>query len=600
MARTVAENDVRRHDGGTAMRQQYAWRSLVLASLLGFVGVLVMLQMVRIQTSPEAAIFRTQSQQYESSLETFYPERGDIYDSTGHLLAGSRTVYEVGVELNGGGDKHAIALAVGTELGLDPDGLYSQMVDVPASQEYVILADYVEADKAAELEQIQRLVTQQTTPGTVNRLAGLEFRPHPERYYPEGELASNVLGFVSHEGRGYFGVEEKYNSLLAGNPVQVWVPTDPNKANDIPRVPDGTTLVLTINRDLQAAVEQILDQALVKYGAPNGTIVVMDPRDGGILALASSPRMDPNQFWKYGSIYHNASEFDRAVGMPYEPGSVIKILTMASALDSGSVAASTPFLDTGAIMVGGATIRNWDDQAWGQQDMIGCLQHSLNVCLAWVAEKMGAQTFYQYMEQFGFGHITGVDLAGEAAGRLKIPGDADWYPVDLGTNAFGQGIAVTPMQMLMAASSVANGGRMVTPHVLMAMVRDGRQYNVPAQYAGSPISDQTASTLSEMLAISLENETSSQLVPGYRVAGKTGTAQIPGDFGYEADVTNASFLGWGPVDKPQFMIYVWLERPSASIWGSETAAPTFSQVAQETVLLLNIPPDNVRREVAKP
>lgn len=580
------------------MRQQYAWRSLVLATLLAFVAILVVLQMARIQNSPEAAIFRAHSKEYESILKTYYPQRGEIFDSTGHLLAGSRTVYEVGVDLTAGGDKHAIALAVGAELGLDADTLYSQMVDVPAQQQYVILDDFVEADKAAELEQIGKLVSEQ--PGGGNRMSGLEFRPHPERFYPEGELASNVLGFVSREGRGYFGVEEKYNSLLAGNPIQVWVPTDPNKANDIPRIPDGTTLILTINRDLQAAVEQTLDQSLVKYGADSGTIVVMDPRDGSILALASSPRMDPNQFWNYGTIYHNASEFDRAVGMPYEPGSVIKILTMAAALDSGTVVSSTPFLDTGAIMVGGATIRNWDDAAWGQQDMIGCLQHSLNVCLSWVAEKIGAQSFYRYMEQFGFGHITGVDLAGEAAGRLKVPGDSDWYPVDLATNSFGQGISVTPMQMLMAASAVANDGRMVTPHVLLAMQRDGHQYNVPAQYAGSPISPETASTLSQMLAISLENETGTSLLPGYRVAGKTGTAQIPGDFGYEPNVTNASFLGWGPVDDPQFMIYVWLEKPTSSIWGSETAAPTFAEVAKETVLLLNIPPDSVRQEIAKP
>lgn len=580
------------------MRREYAWRSLLLACLLAFVAVLVMLQMLRIQNSPEAAIFRAQSKDFASVLKTYYPERGEIYDSTGHLLAGSRTVYEVGVDLGAGGDKRAIALAVGAELGLNQDDLYNQMANAAPDQQYLTLADYIESDKAAELEQIQRLVSEQA--GGTNRLTGLEFRPHPERFYPEGDLASNILGFVSHEGRGYFGVEEKYNSLLAGNPVQLWVPTDPNKANDIPRVPDGTTLVLTVNRDLQAAVEQILDQALKKYGAPNGTIVVMDPRDGSIVAMASSPRMDPNQFWNYGTTYQNASEFDRAVSMPYEPGSVIKVLTMAAALDSGTVVASTPFLDTGAIMVGGATIRNWDDQAWGQQDMIGCLQHSLNVCLAWVAEKMGAQTFYRYMEQFGFGHITGVDLAGEAAGRLKMPGDGDWYPVDLGTNAFGQGIAVTPIQMLMAASSVANGGRMVTPHVLLAMQRDGHQYNVPAQYAGSPISPETAATLSQMLSASLENESSGALLPGYRIAGKTGTAQIPGDFGYEVGVTNASFLGWGPVDDPQFMIYVWLEQPAASIWGSETAAPTFAEVAKEVVLQLNIPPDSVRKEIAKP
>jgi cell division protein FtsI/penicillin-binding protein 2 len=264
------------------------------------------------------------------------------------------------------------------------------------------------------------------------------------------------------------------------------------------------------------------------------------------------------------------------------------------------VVPSTAFLDTGAILVGGATIHNWDNAAWGQQDMIGCLQHSLNVCLSWVSEKMGAQTFYRYMSRFGFGHPTGVDLAGEAAGRLKIPGDSDWYPVDLATNSFGQGVSVTPMQMLMAASAVPNGGRMVTPHVLYAMVRDGRRYDVPPQYAGSPISADTAHTLGQMLATSLENESSAALVPGYRVAGKTGTAQIPGDFGYQSDATNASFIGWGPVDTPQFMVYVWLEKPTTSPWGSETAAPTFAQVVQKAVLLLDIPPDSVRQEIAEP
>jgi cell division protein FtsI/penicillin-binding protein 2 len=202
------------------------------------------------------------------------------------------------------------------------------------------------------------------------------------------------------------------------------------------------------------------------------------------------------------------------------------------------------------------------------------------------------------MDAFGFGHLTGVDLAGESAGRLKVPGDADWYPVDLGTNSFGQGVAVTPIQMMAAVSAVANDGRMVTPHVLYAMVREGRQYNVPAQFSGSPISTQTANTLTEMLAVSLESESSLALVPGYRVAGKTGTAQIPVNGFYDGSQTNHSFIGWGPVDDPQFMIYVWLERPTTSPWGSETAAPVFSEMAQKTVILLDIPPDFIRQQVA--
>jgi len=583
------------------MRQEYAWRSLVLAGILGFVGVSIILQIIRIQNSPEAATFRRQTASQANITETYYPDRGEIYDRNGHLLAGNKTVYEVSVDLNNVKDKHAIALTVGVQLGLNPDTLYSQMMNPPDGVQTLVLADFVDSDKAAMLQQIKAETDKQAAAaGHASSLTGLGFRAHPQRSYPEGALASNVLGFVTREGRGYFGVEEKYNDLLAGNKVNVTVPTDPSKAVDIPRVPNGTTLILTINRDLQAATEQILDESLTKYGAQHGTIVVMDPRTGEILSLASSPRMDINQFWNYTSIFHNASEYDRAISMPYEPGSVIKVLTMAAALDSGTVIPSSTYLDTGALLIGGATIHNWDMQAWGIQDMVGCLQHSLNICMATLSEKMGAQNFYGYMNRFGIGHLTGVDLAGEAAGRLKVPGDGDWYPVDLATNAFGQGVSVTPIQLLMAASSVANNGRMVTPHILYAMLRDGRQYNVSAQYAGSPITANTAHTLSQMLATSLENEASGALVPGYRIAGKTGTAQIPTQFGYDSALTNASFIGWGPVDDPKFMIYVWLEKPTASIWGSDTAAPTFALVAQKTILMLNIPPDNIRNQVAKP
>ncbi|MBI3738720.1 MAG: hypothetical protein HY258_06710 [Chloroflexi bacterium] len=279
------------------MRQQYAWRSLVLAGLLGFVGLSIILQIIRIQNSPEAAIFRKQMAGYQTVPKMFYPERGEIYDRNGHLLAGNKTVYEVGVELKEAKDKHTIALVVGVQLGLNPDDLYAQMANPPDGIEYLVLADFVDADKAAQLQQLKLTTDENTAPGQTSALAGLEFKAHPQRSYPEGSLASNLLGFVNREGRGYFGVEEKYNTLLAGNPIQVWIPTDPNKAVDIPRVPNGTTLVLTINRDLQAAVEQILDQSLTRYGAQSGTIVVMDPRTGEILALASSPRMDLNQFW---------------------------------------------------------------------------------------------------------------------------------------------------------------------------------------------------------------------------------------------------------------------------------------------------------------
>ena len=582
------------------MREQYAWRSLALAGILAFIGLSVILQIIRIQTSPEAATFREQAAQYAETVQTFYPERGQIYDRNGHLLAGNKTVYEIGVDLKNVKDKHAIALAVGMELDLNPIGLYNLMANPPTNLAYLILANYVDSDKALALQQLKVNTDAQTPLGQLSSLSGLEFTPHPQRTYPEGSLASNVIGFVSHEGMGYFGIEEKYNDLLAGNPIQVKVPVDPNKAADIPQVPNGTTLILTLDRDLQAATEQILDDSLTKYGAQDGTIVIMDPRNGEILAMASTPRMDLNQFWNYQNIYHNASDYNLAVSTPYEPGSVLKILTMAAALDNKTVTPSTSYLDTGAILIGGVTIKNWNDQAWGQQDMLGCIQNSLNVCMAWISSQMGAQNFYGYMNRFGLGHLTGIDLADEAAGRLKVPGDSDWSPSDLGTNAFGQGVATTPIQIMMAASAIADNGRMVTPHVLYAMVRDGREFNVPAQYAGSPISLNTAQILDQMLAASITNEASLASVPGYKIAGKTGTAQIPIEGGYDPTNTNASFIGWGPLDDPRFMIYVWLEEPSASIWGSETAAPVFAQVAEKTILLLNIPPDDIRNQIAHP
>jgi len=578
------------------MRQQYAWRSMLLNGFLAFIATLVVLQMVRIQASAEADAFRDQKDNFAGEYRTYYPERGEIYDRNGHLLAGNRTVYEVGVDLNAVRDPHSIAMAVSVNLGKNYDEIYSEILNPPAGFSYLVLDNHASPEAVAYLKEIKKELNESDNP--TPSLVGLEFNPRLARSYPEDALASNVLGFVNLEGRGYFGIEEKYNDLLAGNPVQVWVPSDPNRAVEIPRIPNGTSLILTLNRDLQDAVEEILDQSLYEYGAQHGAIIVMNPQNGEIMAMASTPRMDLNNFQNYGVIYTNASEYNRATGMPYEPGSVMKIFTMSAALDTGLVTPDTTFLDTGEFQIGGVTIKNWDEKAWGLQNMVGCLQHSLNVCMTWLATQLGPQNFYGYLNRFGFGSLTGLDMAGEAAGRLKIPGDADWYPVDLGTNSFGQGVSATPLQIIAGASAIANQGHMVTPHVLYAMLRDGHQFNVPSQYAGSPIKAETAATLTGMLATSLENEASAALLPGYRVAGKTGTAQIPTPYGfYDSSQTNASFIGWGPVDDPQFMIYVWLERPTTSIWGSETAAPVFSEVAQKTVILLNIPPDSVRLQM---
>ncbi|HAV77455.1 MAG TPA: hypothetical protein DCX53_08880 [Anaerolineae bacterium] len=572
------------------MRQQYIARSTVLAVGLLVVSIAIIVQMFRIQNSEAAKLFLSQGDLYAGEFQMFHPERGEIYDRQGHLLAGNRTVYEVGVSLNDMKDVDAMAYVLGTYMDMTFEEVYDKLTDSPESWTYIVIKDYVDAETVTALQE----VLQQLEDAEDNRLDGLGFKPHYQRSYPEQNLASNVLGFVTRDGRGYFGIEEKYNDLLAGNPVQVWVPRDPNKAIDIPKVPNGTTLVLTLNRDLQAKVENILDESLIEYGAKNGAIIVMDPQTGEILAMATTPRMNLNNYTDYFQVYDNGSQYNRSIGMAYEAGSVVKVLTMAAALDTGAVTPQTSFVDTGSINVGGITIQNWDRQAWGQQDMTGCLQHSLNVCMAWIATQMGSPTFYSYMEHFGLGHPTGVDLSGEAMGRLKVPGDSDWYPVDLGTNAFGQGVTVTPMQMLMAVSAIANDGKMVTPHMLYAMLRDGHQYNVPSQYAGSPISEQTARTLTQMLTVSLESESSLALLPGYRVAGKTGTARKAGVGGYSERRYQAVFAGYVPASRPRLVAVVVIDEPSAgAYYGGAVAAPVFARIMAGALRLMEIPPDDL-------
>jgi cell division protein FtsI/penicillin-binding protein 2 len=238
------------------------------------------------------------------------------------------------------------------------------ITEPPEGMIYMVVKDFVPSDKARELQNLKRELNAKYTKTGDASLAGLDFKAHLMRSYPEKSLASNVLGFVTLENRGYFGVEEKYNDLLSGVPVTVWVPEDPNRAGELPKVPKGADLILTIDREIQAMVEKELQAGMQETGSAAGTIIVMDPRTGGIMAMASTPEMDLNNFSEYTTIYQNASEFNRGVSMQYEPGSVFKVLTMAAAIDSGTVVPSTTYLDTGFYYIGGGYVYNWDNGAW--------------------------------------------------------------------------------------------------------------------------------------------------------------------------------------------------------------------------------------------
>ncbi|MBI9049068.1 MAG: penicillin-binding protein 2 [Anaerolineaceae bacterium] len=582
-------------------------RFQIVGVLLTLFGLTVVLQMINIQGNANVMSIRDKSNLiYEFNTEKITPERGAIYDRWGHLLAGNKEVYEVGVELKVVtrlGNGNTIANVLSNVLGLDYQDTLDRIsipYDPANNQVYIVVADFISPAKIEQLRSIQDeyeklYVNEGNSSSSSQTLRGVSWNPHLQRTYPENYLAANILGFYSlldiEKGEAHLGVEEKYNALLRGTPLEIASPVDPNKIKEYIDVPPGSSLILTIDREIQASVENILDNAVATNGAQSGSIIVMDPKTGEILAMASNPRMNPNSYWEYQDNY-----FNRPIDITYEPGSVFKVLTMAIALDTEAVEPDTEFIDTGSINIGGINIYNWDRAAWGPQDMVGCMQHSLNVCLAWVATEVGPDDYYKYLLDFGMGRKTNIDLAGEASWPLNLPGDT-WVDADLAANSFGQGIAVTPIQMISAISAVANDGKMMAPHTLLSVIDSGQRRDSSPMIVGKPISEETATTLSNMLATSMEREASSALVPGYRLAGKTGTAEIPSAQGYTNEFTNASFVGWGPVDDPQFIVYIWIEKPTSSIWGSVVAAPVFQEVVSELVVLMDIPPDDIRHQL---
>jgi cell division protein FtsI/penicillin-binding protein 2 len=552
--------------------------------------------------------------------------RGLILDRNGHILAGNQTVYVVDInfeELHQQDEVEEVNTLAA--IAIEVFGIENQHLLEVLEQEPRPLPKNITVERFATQKELQEFLNR--VEGYYSNLSfEMEEEPNPERdsnssedelaiikcdhlirvscsphlirSYPEDTLAANIIGFVMRDTKkGQLGIEEKFDSTLFGNDRTLWALWDPHKADQAPDPDDGANIVLTIDSVLQADVEQILDKSIKKTGALAGTVIVMDPRTGEILAMASSPRANINQYWAedYIEIINNHENVFNYAIKSYEPGSVVKVLTMAAAIDAGVVEPDTEFIDEGKIEIGGVTIRNWNKEAWGPQTMTSCLQNSLNVCLAWVATQLESELFYSYFQDFGFGQLTGIELSGEAPGLVKNYWSPDYTRSELGTNAFGQGIEITPIQMVKAVSAIANGGEMVAPRIIHSIIDDGYRYTPPKTVVGHPISAETAATLTEMLEVSLQNESSLALVPGYSLAGKTGTAEIyvPGQ-GYKSSATNTSFVGWGPTDDPQFLVYVWISKPSASIWGSEIAAPVFKKVVERLVIHLGIPPDAVR------
>ncbi|MCJ7622879.1 MAG: hypothetical protein MUO76_05200, partial [Anaerolineaceae bacterium] len=359
----------------------------IIGMTFSFIGVLVIFQMMRIQANGKELITEPV---WHKSVQ---PDRGNIYDSSGNLLACNKMVYEVGVELNQVWSAETIAQETSRVLGLDYNlvlELASMEFD-PVSARYVVLASFIEPARIEQLEKVRQEYSDNDDPN----LNGLYWFSYLQRSYPEDDLASNVIGFYTFldrkVGGPHFGIEEEYEELLAGSPVSVTYQLDPSKITSLTEIPSGANLVLTIDREIQASVERILDHYVEKSGATSGTIIVNDPQTGEILAMAANPRINPNEYGKFTDMLLEEYTYNRAIDINYEPGSVFKVITMVAALDAGLVEPDTEFLDKGYFEYGGYTIYNWDRAAWGPQTMTGCIQQSLNVCLAYVAvEKLGA------------------------------------------------------------------------------------------------------------------------------------------------------------------------------------------------------------------
>lgn len=593
------------------MKYKINARLNLIGAICSFIVIVIIFQLFRIQNSEQyIELSEKADQTYTYEKRIVYPERGNIYDRWGHLLAGNEEVYEVGVLLQYVKNAKAIA----DTLSIIPDVNYEKALET-ASLEYGngkniygIIADFLPSgviDALSKIKEEYETLNPEGEDPDLPSLRGMVWYPHLQRSYPENTLAANVLGFYKFRdrknGEGFYGVEEYYDDILSGPPVTVEIPLDPYMIEETPTLPSGASLVLTIDREIQAMVEEKVDEAVEYYKAESATVIVLNPKNGEILAMVSQPRINLNQYWIFEEELKDTTPFNRAISETYEPGSVFKILTMAAALDSEAIELDEKFSVGQYFEYYGSYIYNWNRKSWGEQDVLGCLQHSLNVCLAKIAvEEMKADTFYSYMQAFGIGRRTNIDLGGEEIWPLSVPGDDGWYPINLATNSFGQGVAVTPIQMATAASAIANGGKMMKPHVVKAIIDDGEYYETSPQVLSVPISEETADLMNTLLTKSLEGgEGSLALVDGYHIAGKTGTAEVPVESGYDSSLSNVSFVGWGPVDDPQFLVYVWIEKPDPEIgyWGSYVAAPVFHDIVEELVVMLNIPPDAVRQSL---
>lgn len=543
---------------------------LFLIVFIMFTGLAVRLVWIQVVNSDKYQNKALEQRKIELKVE---PKRGIIYDCQGRELAvsaSSETVVAIPPEIN---EPESTARKLAPVLDMDFDTVYKKITQ-NKSQYYI---------KRKVDEEVARKVRQLD-------LKGITFTEESQRYYPKEDLASHLLGFAGIDSQGLDGLEHSYERYLKGVPGKIKTETDaagrsmPNGAEEYVAPRDGYNLYLTVDEVIQYIVERELDKAMNEFQITGGTVIVMDPRNGGVLALANRPDYNPNNFLDYTQKEWR----NPAISDGFEPGSTFKIITTASALEEGVVNENDRFVDPGHIIVSGERIKCWKHGGHGSQSFAEVVKNSCNPGFVQVGMRMGKESFYNYINAFGFGNKTNIKLPGEASGLLS---DYDNIgPVELATMSFGHGITATPIQLISAVSAVANQGMLLRPRLVKEIrTPEGELVEeVKPVHVRQVVSRETASRTLKLLENVVDDGTGRNAkIEGYRIGGKTGTAKH-----YGTEVYDSSFIGVVPIDDPQLVILVVLYNVTGyPYYGSQTAAPIFKRIGIDILRYLDITPE---------
>ena len=586
------------------------FRINILLSFFVFGAILLSAKLFIIQVLNHEKYKAMAQEQYWES-QNIPSKRGDILSAEGLPLASTQTYYLLYVEPRKISDKYEFAKkTVAVLADIKSNG------DVKAREE-LINSFQERVDTILSSNLVWAIVTKELNPDQKNRIEeagieGLGFEEEPVRYYPDGNLASHVLGFVASDESGqkvgYFGVEGDLDGELRGKDGKILQEKDalgdPILLGGYKKVDpiNGRDIVLTINRSVQYMVEKKLKEGVEYYSAESGSVVVMNPNTGNIIAMANHPAYNPAEFNEKQGADYISEDSDKkrverrnlSISTTYEPGSVLKPLTISSALDMGKIIPESTFNDEGPVKYSDYYIDNWNGQHHGVQNVIQLLQKSNNIGAAWVGHLIGPQSLTEYLRKFGLGEKTNIELQGEDTGIVR-----DYKTltdIDLANISFGQGISATPLQMLNAFNVFINGGELIVPRVVDKIIDGEKEIEIPVKKVRRVVSKRTADTMVELLVLAVEGgEAKFFNTKNYKIGGKTGTAQIPFNGKYDPQKTNATFVGFFAGTRNISMI-VRLEQPTKSIYAAETAVPLWMSIAEELANYFGITPDKYQPE----